>query len=337
MSVASYSSISLHNVTETVPAEWNPEGDRLCRVPASVGAGLNDSARERVRDPTGCEVRFVPEEGAEIEVTLSAAEPTSIHPFWGVFQPWEPTEIGPEPETLTFRIPDQLADLSEGMETGRFDPRVCRLLTERAPAVAIHDVSGDCRPPTAEELPNTRYLAYGTSITEGAAASAPHTNYVTRVARERGYDALNLGCSGSAYCEAAMAEHVAGREDFNVATLALSVNMANADFSIAEFHDRAETFVETIAAAHPETPIACVTLFPYFADLTTSGDRERSEGFREALRSIVADSAHEHLHLVEGTKLMGTSGLTADLLHPGDDGMGAIGTALAERLEGIVE
>ncbi|WP_114576780.1 SGNH/GDSL hydrolase family protein [Saliphagus sp. LR7] len=337
MSIAEYPSISLHNVAETVPAEWNPEGDRLRRVPASVDEGLNDSARERVGEPTGCEIRFVPEGDAEIEVTLSAPEPTRIHPFWGVFQPWKPTEIGPEPETLSLRVPDRLADLSEGTETGRFDPRVCRLLTERTPAVAVHDVAGECRPPTADELPDTRYLAYGTSITEGAAASTPHTNYVTRVARELGYDALNLGCSGSAYCDRTMADHIAGREDFDVATLSLSVNMANADFSIDEFHSRAETFVETIAAAHPEKPIACVTLLPYFADLTASGDRERSEGFRDALGSIVADSDHDDLHLVSGPDLMEVSGLTADLLHPGDDGMAMIGTALADRLERIVE
>lgn len=339
MHLQTYPSVSLHNVTETVPAEWADDGDRLCRVPAAVGAELNEMARDRVRHPTGSEIRFVPErEGAEIELTLSANEPSIVRPFWGAFQPWEPFEIGPEPETYTFSTPERLAELTTDEGVGRFDPRVCRLRFERFQAVAVHDVTGDCRPPARGEVPGTRYLAYGTSITEGAAASATQTNYVTRVARECGLDALNLGCSGSAYCESAMAEHIAGREDWDVTTLALSVNMANTGgFPPAEFHERAEPFVNTIAAAHPEKPIACVTLFPYFDDVTVSGDPDHARAYREALRSIVADSPHENLSIVEGPDLLSLSGLTADLLHPGDRGMQAIGEGLAAHLQDRLE
>ena len=331
-------SVSLHNVAETVPAEWTDGGDRLCRVPAAVGAGLNDDARERVRHPTGSEIRFVPERGEdEIEITLSAAEPAQIRAFWGPFQPWAPAEIGPTPRTLTLAVPDRLRELSGAEEAGRFDTRVCRILFERTPAVALHDVVGDCRPPAPEELPDRRYLAYGTSITEGAAASAPHLNYVTHLARNLGYDALNFGCSGSAYCESAMADYIASRDDWDVATLAVSVNMANGGFSPREFRERAETFVNTIADAHPQKPIACVTLFPYFADVTETGDAEHARGFREALRSVVSESPHSNLSLVEGTDLMSVSGLTSDLLHPGDEGMAAIGEALSGRLERTID
>lgn len=333
MDLEEHPSISLHNVAETVPAEWNADGDRLRRVPAAVGAELNHRACERVRHPTGSEIRFVPGEASEVEMTLSAAATTRIRPFWGAFQPWEPIEIGPTPETLTLSVPDRLGELTSTERTGRFDPRVCRIRFERTTAVALHDVTGDCRPPTSDELPDRRYLAYGTSITEGAAASAMHTNYVTRVARDRGYDALNLGCSGSAYCEPAMAEYIASREDWDVATLALSVNMANGGFSPAEFRSRAETFVDTIAEAHPRKPIACITLFPYFADLTESGDAEHAAAFRTALRDVVADAPSDNLSLVEGTELLEVPGLTADLLHPGDAGMEAIGDGLAHHLE----
>jgi lysophospholipase L1-like esterase len=101
-------------------------------------------------------------------------------------------------------------------------------------------VAGDCRPPAASEVPDVRYLAYGTSITEGAKATATHLNYVSRVAQRRGYDALNLGCSGSAYCEGVLAEYIARRNDWDVATFALSVNMANAAFSTAQCRERVE-------------------------------------------------------------------------------------------------
>ncbi|CDK38585.1 GDSL-type esterase/lipase family protein [Halorubrum sp. AJ67] len=339
MKSPAYPSVSLHNVTETVPAEWTEEGERLCRVPAAVGAELNETARERVRCPTGSEIRFVPgSDDTDVEVTVSAAEETHVRVFWGVFQPWEPTEIGPEPETLTLGVPDRLADLSPGTRAGRFDRRVCRIRFERRTGVALHDVSGACRPPHERELPDTRYLAYGTSITEGAAASALHTDYVTHVARRLGYDALNLGCSGSAYCEEAMAEHVAGRDDWDVATLGLSVNMANTGgFAPETFRERAETFVDTVAGAHPDTPVVCVTLFPYHDDLTAAGDAEHAAAYRTALREVAAASPHENLSVVDGPDLLDPTGLTADLLHPGDAGMSTIGDQLAERLDAVVE
>jgi len=328
-----YPSVSLHNVSELVPADWAEGGDRLHRLPADVAARLNEMADGRVREPSGSELRFVPEtDDAEIEVTLSAEEQGRFRVFWGPFQPWKPTDVGPEPETHTLAVPERVRTLDTDVDA-RFDPRVCRIRFERTPAVAVHDVTGDCRPPAPDELPDTRYLAYGTSITEGAASSATHLNYVSWTARELGWDVLNFGCSGSAYADAPMAEYVADRDDWDVATLALSINMANQDFAVAEFEERARNFVETIAAAHPEKPIACITLFPYYPDVVADGDAERAEAYRATLREIVADTDHPDIHVVEGTDLTDVSGYSADLLHPGDVGMAEIGRSLAEELD----
>ncbi|WP_436926306.1 GDSL-type esterase/lipase family protein [Halosimplex amylolyticum] len=332
-----YPSVSLHNVAETVPADWTDDGDRLHRLPADVAAQLNEMADGRVREPSGSELRFVPEtDDAEIEVTLSAEEAGQFRVFWGPFQPWKPTDIGPEPETYTLAVPERVRKLDTEVDS-RFDPRVCRILFERTPAVAVHDVTGDCRPPGPEELPDTRYLAYGTSITEGAASSATHLNYVSRTARALGWDALNFGCSGSAYADLPMAEYVTDRDDWDVATLALSINMANQDFSVAAFEERAEAFVRTIVDAHPDKPIACITLFPFYPDVIEGGDAERAEAFRAAVREIVAETDHPDIFVIEGTDLTDVSGYSADILHPGDAGMEAIGRNLARHLDERIE
>lgn len=149
-------------------------------------------------------------------MTLSAAEETEFRTFWDVHQPWEPTEIGPTPETYTFSVPERLREITDTDETGRFDPQACRIRFERRTEIAIHDVSGDCRPPNESELPDQRYLTYGTSITEGAAASALHMDYATHVARDLGADLLNFGCSGSAYADAAMAVYLATCDDWGL-------------------------------------------------------------------------------------------------------------------------
>lgn len=333
-----FPSVTLHNVAETAPADWTSNSRRLCRVPATVGTDLNEMARDRVRHATGGEVRFVPESpDGEVELTVSAPERTRVHVFWGSFQPTQATEIDATPTTLSLGVPERLRDLNADIDTGRFDRFVCRVLFERCVPVALHDVTGDCRPPRPAELPDRRYLAYGTSITEGAKASAPHLSYVSHVARNRGYDALNLGSSGSAHLEQSMADYIAERDDWDVATLALSVNMANGEFSPAEFEERADYFVNTVAAANPKKPVACVTLFTYFADVTASGDADYADAFRQALRDVVARSPHENLSFVEGTELLTSSGLTWDLLHPSDEGMRTIGDGLAAHLATVEE
>jgi lysophospholipase L1-like esterase len=330
-----YPSVALHNVAETGSPDWTDGGHTLHRLPASVRADLNPGARERYRHPAGCELRFVPEDGP-VEVTLSAAAPTAVRPFWGDFQGREVTRLDTTPTTLELAVPERVRHLDAGRVDGRFAPQVCRLPFDFWERVAVHDVSGACRPPAADEVPDRRYLAYGTSITEGAAASEPHLSYVARTARLLGVDAVNLGSSGTAFCEPAVAEHVAGRDDWDCATLSVSVNMATREFDVETFRDRAATLVDRVAGSHPDCPVACVTLYPYRADLCTDCDPERAAAFRATFADVVAESSHDNLLLVSGPEVMDATGLTTDLLHPGDAGMEAIGRGLADRLAPLV-
>ncbi|WP_436910494.1 SGNH/GDSL hydrolase family protein [Halosimplex marinum] len=335
-----YPSVALHDVAELADSDWTDSGDELRRVPSDVAEDLNVAARERIRHPAGCEIRFVARDSGTVRLTLSAAAETLARPFWGTFQGDEPLEIGPQPAEFELSVPEPIADLDREVAadaTEAFDPRVCRLRFEPWAPVALHDVAGECRPPADGEVPDRRYLAYGTSITEGAAASAIHLNYVSRVAREVGLDPVNLGMSGSAYCEPAVADYVAGREDWDVATLSLSVNMANRGFTVEQFRERAEHLVETVAASDPDRPVVCVTLFPYHADLRRSGDRERAQAYREALESVVEGCDSDNVSVVDGRELSSADGLTTDLLHPGDAGMESIADGLATRVDDALD
>jgi len=333
-----YPTVGLHNVRFLADPGWTTGGDRLDRVPPAVANELNVAARERIRHPAGCEVRFVPDGDATVTVTISAAEAVNFRPFWGAFQGEEPVDIGPEPTDIELSVPEAIRGFDiEASDAGAFDPRVCRLRFEPWIPVALHGVAGDCRPPEPGEVPDRRHLAYGTSITEGAAASATHLSYVARAARGAGLDPLNLGMAGSAFCEPVVADHIAERDDWDVATLALSVNMANRGFTVEQFRERARYLVETVAASAPDRPVIAVTLFPYFADLCTDGDRERARAFRETLETIVRECDHGRTRVVDGRDLMPGPGLTTDLLHPGDAGMEAIGTGLASELTDALE
>ncbi|MFB6137114.1 MAG: SGNH/GDSL hydrolase family protein [Halobacteriaceae archaeon] len=329
--------LSLHNVAELRPGgDVDPDlagGEHLQRLPESVREALNWAAQERYQHPAGVEVRVVQTGDEAIEVTLSASARSPVEVFWGPFQERR-VEIGPGRSTLALDQPDPVADLRPEVAADQaFSPDVCRIRfagAHRGGVVGLHGASGPRRPPDDDEVPDRTLLAYGTSITEGEAPSAEHLAYVSQTARRLDADLRNLGTCGSAYCEPEVTDYLA-EQSFDVGVLALSVNMIDS-FEVSEFRERAAYAVETVAAAHPETPVAAVTLYPYYDDLLVDGDDQRSAAFRETLREVVAEADRPNLHLLEGPDLLDPSGLRADVLHPGDAGMVQMGERLAAAL-----
>lgn len=330
--------IEFHNVEECRTVD---EGVLLQRVPERVRTALNEGAQTRMLHPAGVELRFVPD--GSVSVTLSTvpterATKSLVRVFWGPIQGTETFVIGPEPTTIELSAPDGLTDIRpEDREPLAYDPRVCRLVLageHRGGHVRYHGVEGDHRLPTEEEHPDQRYLAYGTSITEGEAAVAEHLTYVNQTARRLGIDPINLGSCGTAYCDRAMADHIAARDDWDIATLALSVNMVDR-FSIEEFRERATDMVNTIAGANPDATIACITIYRNSRDVQVGVDKAgRCEQFRDALRNVVTNV--DNVALFEGPEILpDIGGLTTDLVHPGDNAMIRMGENLAEKLHAV--
>lgn len=332
-----YADLAFHNVAELVPAAGTDldldDGRVLTRIPDGLRAQLNNGAQRRYRHPAGVEIRFVGGVSEPVELTLSATDPSTVEIYWGPFHDRQ-TVVGPDPTTLTLQRPELLGRLRpEVVSELAFDPAVCRVRlagAHRGGVVAFHGVSGRHRPPRTTELPSIRYLAYGTSITEGEAPSVENLAYVQETARRLGADLRNLGVCGSAYVEPELAEYIA-TESFDVASLALSVNMIDA-FTVETFRTRAEHMVRTVATAHPETPIVAVSLYPYYDDILADGDREKATAFRNALADAVASVDRDNLVLLEGPDLLNPAGLRTDLLHPADAGMITVGERLADEL-----
>ena len=332
-------SIEFHNVAE-LRSDADRPGEILQRVPEAVRARLNDGARERMRHPAGVELRFVAD--GPVRVTLSSdVRESPVEVYWGPFRR-RAVRVGSEARAVELSVPEELARLDPSVaEDLAFAPQVCRLRLageHRGGQVRYHGVEGDVRPPGDGELPDCRFLAYGTSITEGEAATAEHLTYVSRTAERLSADAVNLGSCGTAYCDPAVADYVADRDDWDVATLALSVNMVET-FSPDAFRDRAAAMIDAVAGENPSKPVACVTLFPHYRDLCgDSSAKETSERFRIELRDAVAASPHGNVRLIEGPDLLAdASGLTTDLIHPSDAGMDEIARNLARRLEPLFD
>lgn len=333
-----HQNIELHNIAEIVPVE---DGVALQRVPESLRAELNAGARLKVMQPGSAEIRFSHEPGSTARVTLAPVP----HTNWGdrltatVFLGdyiHGMVPVGPDRQTIEVGWTDRMLACRDELSSmpRAFAPNVVRIMM-RGSQVAFCGAEGDgIRPPAPDELPRFRLLTYGTSITHGAHASAPHLSYAAQTAMHLGADLLNYGVGGSCHAEPAFADYFASRDDWDMASLALSVNMMG--FEPEEFERRVRYMVHTVASAHPAKPVACITLYRYFGDLKTVEQHspEKAQQFRRILRDAVRDCPTPNAHIIEGPDILRNfSGLTTDLIHPSDNGMIEMGRHLAARLK----
>lgn len=109
---------------------------------------------------------------------------------------------------------------------------------------------------------------YGSSITQGGCAGRPGNMYSHILCRQLDCNNMNLGFSGSARGEQAVANYIASRHidafvmDFVFNTL-----------TVGELEYTHEKFYKTVRTAHPDIPVIFVT-HPYYGEATAL-DRER--------------------------------------------------------------
>ena len=331
--------VELHNVA-ALHYEARRGGHRLQRVPEPVRTALNPAAQLRMLQPDNAEIRYVATGPSRI--TLSSHGESRLTVFFGQFDSNQRAIVSSDPQTILITPNERLEELPAHYTAGMpFSPHVVRLIfggPQRDP-VLLHRVEGeDIRPPTPAELPSLRVLTYGTSITHGFNAEGPHLTYVGHAARRLGADLINLGVGGAAHCEPELADYIAERTDWHVASMGLSVNMQG--FPMPEFRRRVQYLVDRVAGADAGRPVACITLYPYHRDFGSNPEGEfggTPEEYRQSLRDAVAATGHPNAHLVEGPELLtDISGLSADLIHPADYGMLEMGQRLADRLAGLL-
>jgi hypothetical protein len=325
--------VTLHNVAEF--REQPDGGITFQRVPETVRAQLNEHARERALDTAGTEIRFVMA-GPRAEVRLHATWGTAgVQVFFGDFRVNQEHIVGGDMATIAVDRPnwflsippDRLAPLG-------FAPCVCRVQLIRG-SVCFHEVNGDVRPPRREELPAVRFLAYGTSITQGAGASMRHLCFAAQTATRLRADLLNLGFASACHCEPAIADYMAARDDWDVALLEISTNMAG--FTLDEFGRRTGYMVNAMAAPSLKRLVACMTLFPKTADLGRGHLAQNCGGtpeqYRQVLREVARECGRANVLLFEGRELLPEwRGLATELLHPSDYGHTIIAENLARQL-----
>lgn len=309
-----FQGIDFHNVEELESCE---KGYKMWRLPDKVRRQVNEGIRDVTSSySTGVELRFKLA-GKSADIILRAekgAEARVAYVFFGSVQGgWQTSSfvIGTEETKLHIERPDQEKELFQITEKYQlpFSSEVVRIVLPYGCCYYV-GVEGKVLPPERAELPQKTYLAYGSSITHGSLALAAPYTYPFRIAQKLGCDYMNLGFAGSAQMEAAMAEYIVSRQDWDFASVEMGINVVN-NFSIAQFGERIDKFTEILAK--DTRPIFATDIFQCWCE-----NQEKMELFRE----IVKKYASKRLIYTEGKQILGcTTHISADSVHPSIEGV----------------
>lgn len=331
-----FKNIELHNVAEL---EKNKKGFSMLRVPKKIENGINDMAKERNRINTGVELRFKAIDD-KILLTLQADEKNDISVpmiYYGNIQAgWQESQkiICDKPTQIFIKKPDNIEYLKRIADdfNHSFNPEVVRVIMP-AKKCSIIDVKGKCMPPSNEDVPQKKYLAYGSSITHGSLSVLSANSYAFKVAGHLNADLINLGYAGSAAMEACMADYIAERKDWSFATLEMGINVIN-NMEEKVFKDRVRYFISKIGSENPLKPIVCIDMFYFSLDYENN---KKADIYRKIVRQTVKEINLPNVSYINGkTLLKNMNYVSADLIHPTIKGMDEISVNLTRKLKRIL-
>jgi len=284
-----YKGVWLHNVAELLEVE---DGVMLTRVPDRVGMAVNPGVQSLALHGAGVEIRFnLKSKEARIILKTKEEENFIGEVYQGNFLSCTYL-INNKNSEILITTPVNIEKLKEisQKECHPFEAGLTRVILPYRGSCVIVNIEGNFELPRKEQVPAKRYLAYGSSITHGFIATRPTGTYAMRTAQLLGMDLINLGFAGSAHCEKEMADYIAGRNDWDIASLEMGINMIGG-FDVSEFRKRVEYFVPAIAKAHPEKHIFCIDMFSFYLDIENKEQKQRA--FRKAVSDVVKDLSSE--------------------------------------------
>lgn len=334
--------VYFHNVSELVQKPYQ-SGLHLQRFPEHVRNSLAEKGRTKAVQSSGCELRFVA--GSQhVRVTVGSNDSNGlVMVFKGdFFHSMHSLQAGMA-TTLHLEEPERFVEVPpERLNQSGFSSNVWRLHFDRFGAVfyGVDAFGSEVRAPKPDEMPPLAMLAYGSSISQSAGATHHFNGYVQQTARRLGVDVLSLALSGSCYCESAVADHLADREDWDFLYLELGVNMRSV-VTPGEFRQRVTYMLDRVIRRHPGKPVFVTTIFPnratYFLD-ETHAFHVQEKMFNEILQHCCENMDCPQLRLLDGAGIMRDfSSLTSDLIHPSDYGHTLMSGHLAELLRPVVE
>ena len=337
-----YKNVELHNVAELSYTK-DSEGVNLLRFPQDVIDVLKDRSSFVSRTSTGCEVRFV-SDARHLWVTMGAyVRDVHLTVFCGDIVYKKITIEQGKKSTFQLDANVPFSGLAEGVlekYRQRFSHNVWRIYVDDEMSHCVfYDVTaldGFVRPPQKSEVPQKKWLAYGSSITHGAITCDTSISYIQHAARNLFVDVLGKGMSGSCFCEKEMANYFA-REEWDFATLEIGANMYQS-FKNKDFKKRAQYLIQTLHEEKPDNLIIVITPYPTISSLGNNQDLvSKRNDFVKILEELVENIHSDNVIIVSGNEIMDSiSYLSADLVHPSEYGHVRMGENLADILKNLI-
>jgi lysophospholipase L1-like esterase len=185
---------------------------------------------------------------------------------------------------------------------------------------------------TPPPAPETRYVAYGDSITQGFTASSIDHTYPYLIAQEQGWELVNFGLAGRR-SNPKDGTYIADLKP-DVLTILMGCNDWQGGNSLEAYQTNIEQTLADIRAACPDTEIYLIT--PLWVPERWHPRKARFplEEYREVLRGIAQNSSDPKLHLIEGPELIDHEESNFDrvAVHPSDAGFAQMAERLNQRL-----
>lgn len=305
------------------------ENGRFCRMPEAIAETINNGVHRLAKNTAGGRVRFVTDSPyVAISAEMDGLGKMPHFPLTGSigFDMYSDNGSG-QVFTGTFVPPFQIETGYESVLD--FPQPGKRLVTINFPLYSNvkklyiglkDDALLEAAPDYRQEQP---VVYYGSSITQGGCASRPGNAYQAIISRRMDANFVNLGFSGSAKGEEAMAEYLAGL-DMSVFVLAYDHNAPTVEH-LAATH---EPLFKAVRAAHPDTPIVMLTRPKVHL---RQEELDRLAVVRKTYENAVA-SGDSHVYMVPGFELIEPDVIetaTVDYAHPNDSGF----LSIANRLE----
>ncbi len=173
---------------------------------------------------------------------------------------------------------------------------------------------------------------YGSSITQGGCASRPGNAYQAIITRALGCDHINLGFSGNAKGEKEIAEYIASLE--------MSAFVYDYDYNpptVDHLEKTHEPMFDKVRAAHPDTPIICVS------GIISHKFNNRDERRRVIIETVDAARAagDKNVYFIDGRDFAkgryAKDSLSVDGCHPNDYGFVCMAEKIGEVLKAALK
>ena len=185
------------------------------------------------------------------------------------------------------------------------------------------------------QYPKKKIVIYGSSIVQGASASRPGLAYPALLSRHLNAEVINMGVSGNAKIELALAKMINDIQDVDLIIMDCVPNSSPKQVS-----ERTFAFVQELRKAHPETPILLIESITRqvgnYNQVWKKRLQEQNANFKAQYDRLIS-AGYKNLFYIPSDHLIGDDHEgTVDGTHPTDVGFERMLHIIEPKIEHIL-